>query len=80
MDISKDPPERELKADKWTEMSLSDLYKQRDLLVEKIGTVSKLLSLDGSPQIHRIYEMMQYNLMRLNAIIEKKAGLSNSII
>lgn len=60
----------ELNATLWPKMTLSQLYKQRDLLSAKITATHTMTA--AIPSAQYIYEYLQRALLALNELIETK--------
>lgn len=66
----KDTASEELNSALWTKMSLSQLYKQRDLITTKISNTSTMLG--TVPAAQPIHEFLTKGLTVLNQLIALK--------
>jgi hypothetical protein len=61
----------QIRADKWCNMSLNELNKQRDILLQKISMLSTL-GINSSPTINALYKAHQQAYDHLNEIIDNR--------
>lgn len=71
-DISKQDPKQTLLADKWPTMSLSELYKQRDILTKKVSMALDMMERGGSDAVRQLYVNLNAAEQQLNYFIELK--------
>lgn len=64
----------ELRSDLWLQMPVSDLCKQRDLVIDKINLVVDMAAISGqSPTIMMMHGSLQHALNDLNRLIDNRS-------
>jgi len=73
MAFIEDTPETMIRTDLWDTMSLGELTKQQDLLIQKISAVQSLMGAQASPSIMAMYSALQKGFDDLTKLIEERS-------
>jgi len=65
-------PTIQLRSDLWNTMGVTDLLAQRELLVNRLLTMGKIINWDTTPGTQDIYLALQHGMDQLNSIIDGK--------
>lgn len=66
-------PEHNLRSDLWPTMSLSQLARQQEIVIDKVSKLHTLMTIGATPSIQNIYAALQIALKDLNALIDNRA-------
>lgn len=61
-----------IRSDMWLSMSMSQLARQQEIVIEKISLVHRMLGGGASPSVHNIYGALQVALQDLNKLIDSR--------
>lgn len=69
-------PEEEIRTDLWPTMSISQLYRQQEMLLEKITKLQSMtpLGTGGPPTIQGLLHILQQAMTDLTLLIENKSS------
>lgn len=68
------PPEKDIRSDLWPTMSLSQLHKQRDLIVEKMSLLRSMMPFGAAPPtVRTLFSALQIALNDVTALIDNRA-------
>lgn len=74
------PPEKEVRADMWPTMTLSQLHHQRDLIVDKLSKLQSMMPFGAAPAtVAGLYKALQIALQDVMALIDNKADQKHKI-
>lgn len=73
MALIEDTPETMIRTDLWATMSLEQLARQQDLMIDKLSTVQQMASGNASPSVLAMYSAIQMGMTDLNALMESRA-------
>lgn len=68
-------PETQIRTDLWSTMSNQQLVVQRDLLMDRMAAVQRMVSISATPAVLGIYDAMQLGLNDINQLIERKSNI-----
>jgi hypothetical protein len=74
MAMIEDTPETMIRTDLWNEMTLEQLARQQDLMVDKISAVQRMAGAAASPTILTMYSALQLGMSDLNKLIEYRSS------
>lgn len=72
MAMIEDTPETMLRSDLWETMSVGELSRQQELMVEKMSSVLYLMSTNPSQSVYNMYSAMQMGFADLNKLLDTK--------
>lgn len=73
MAFIEDTPETMVRTDLWGTMSLGELTRQQDLMIQKISAIQSLMGANASPLVLAMYSALQKGFDDLNKMIEARA-------
>lgn len=80
LDVTAEKDENILRTDLWHTMSLSDLYKQRDIVTQKISLTLNMMERGATDFIMQLYKNLLGAEQHITRIIElKESGESNNV-
>jgi len=74
MAIIEDTPDTMLRSDLWHEMTVDELSKQQDLMIDKINKLQSLVGMNASPSVLAMYSAMQLGFTDLINILNTKTS------
>lgn len=66
-------PEIQVRTDLWGQMSAPQLVTQRELLMDRLDSLHKMMSINASPSVLSMYNAMQMGLSDINQLIEHRS-------
>lgn len=67
-------PSTTLRSDLWPTMTLSQLSRQQELVIDKISRMHILIGASATPALQNLYGALQVALRDLNALIDNRSA------
>ena len=71
-EVSENDPSVQVRTDLWGSMTMIQLTKQRDMMVNHISRLQSIMGGNANPTILNMYSALQLGLEDLNQIIDNK--------
>jgi len=65
-------PEEAVRSDLWNDMTLSQLSRQQEIVIDKVSKMYQLLGPQAGPSVQSIYAALQMALQDLNRLIDSR--------
>jgi len=66
-------PSIQIRTDLWNTMSLAELTRQRELVLDRIGVLRNIPD-QGNPSIQSLHSALQFGLADITRLIDSKTG------
>lgn len=73
--VPENDPSIQIRTDLWPTMSISQLNRQRELMLDNISKLQSMVDSHGNPSIRNMYAALQVGLQDLNKLIDSKYDL-----
>jgi hypothetical protein len=70
--IDENDPSIQVRTDLWSTMNMTQLNRQRELLLDKISKVQSIMGASANPSLINMYGALQMGLKDLNKLIDDK--------
>lgn len=66
-------PERTIRTDLWPSMTVQQLSRQQELVIDKMSTLSKIMG-GATPTIHHMYSALEVALQDISNLVEHRSA------